>query len=124
MTITKSQTATGALAQSATGKYTDDAATPAKMTITLGFSPQHIRVTNLTTRVAFEWMLGMAVGESLKSAAAGTRTLETDTAIVINLAAKVKANDDDPTQPDVPITFDFYATGIAQNDKIYWQVTG
>lgn len=43
----------------------------------LGFTPRYIRVENVTDRIAVEWFEGMADDTCVKTAAAGTKTLET-----------------------------------------------
>ena len=43
----------------------------------VGFTPRYIRVWNVTDRVSIEWFEGMAANTALKTAAAGTQTLET-----------------------------------------------
>lgn len=45
--------------------------------ILTGFKPRYVRWVNLTDRVEIEWFEGMTANTSLKTAAAGTRTLET-----------------------------------------------
>jgi ABC-type taurine transport system ATPase subunit len=45
--------------------------------VVVGFKPRYVRWVNLTDRVEVEWFEGMAANTSLKTAAAGTRTLET-----------------------------------------------
>lgn len=44
--------------------------------ITVGFKPRRVRWINMTDRVEGEWIEGMAANSCLKTAAAGTRTLE------------------------------------------------
>lgn len=44
---------------------------------TVGFTPRYIRVENVTDRIAVEWFEGMAADTCVKTAAAGTKTLET-----------------------------------------------
>lgn len=43
----------------------------------LGFTPKYIRFWNVTDRISIEWFEGMAADTCLKTAAAGTQTLET-----------------------------------------------
>lgn len=43
----------------------------------VGFTPRYIRVENVTDRIAVEWFEGMDADTCVKTAAAGTRTLET-----------------------------------------------
>ena len=44
---------------------------------TVGFTPRYIRFQNITDRIAVEWFEGMAADTCLKTAAAGTKTIET-----------------------------------------------
>ncbi len=44
--------------------------------IVVGFKPQYVKWENVTDRVCGEFYLGMAANSCLKTAAAGTRTLE------------------------------------------------
>ena len=50
--------------------------TAADFTITLGFSPKYIKITNLTDRISAEWYAENGNATQLKTVAAGTRTLE------------------------------------------------
>ncbi len=43
----------------------------------LGFVPRYIKVENVTDRISAEWYEGMAADTCIKTAAAGTKTLET-----------------------------------------------
>lgn len=43
----------------------------------LGFTPKYVVWENVTDRVKIEWYEGMAANTSIKTVAAGTRTLET-----------------------------------------------
>jgi len=69
--------------QIAVGSYFDDG-TVAAFTITVGFKPLWVRVVNETSRDMFEWYNGMAANESVKTVAAGTRTLGTTLGITQN----------------------------------------
>ena len=44
---------------------------------TLGFTPRYIRYQNITDRISVEWFEGMTADTCLKTAAAGTVTIET-----------------------------------------------
>ena len=83
MAITQTQTNAVDRVKTAHGAYLDDAATPDAMTITVGFYPRYIRVINLTDRIEYEWIKGMAATQTLKTVAAGTRTLDTNSEITI-----------------------------------------
>ncbi len=88
----------------ATGSFMDDAATPAAATITLGFQPRYVCLENVTDRIKYEWFDGNANGTTLKTVAAGTRTLDTADA-----AVSVVANG-----------FTIGAAAILQNKQIRW----
>ena len=45
--------------------------------VNLGFTPRYVCWENVTDRVKVEWYEGMAANTCIKTAAAGTRTLET-----------------------------------------------
>lgn len=45
--------------------------------VNLGFTPKYVCWENVTDRIKVEWYEGMAANTSIKTAAAGTRTLET-----------------------------------------------
>jgi hypothetical protein len=78
------------------------------LTITPGFVPNYVKVVNVTTRVMQEWFKGMNQGDSVDSAAAGTRTLETDDMLVVNETTGV-----------VTIT----ASGtFADNETVAWEI--
>lgn len=47
------------------------------MLVEVGFTPKYVNFVNLTDRIGVEWFEGMTADTCLKSAAAGTRTLET-----------------------------------------------
>jgi len=62
------------------GTYTGDGAAK---TLTIGFKPAYIRVLNFTDRIEYEKYNTMAAADTLKTVAAGTRTLETGSDIVL-----------------------------------------
>jgi len=45
--------------------------------VNLGFTPKYVAWENVTDRTKIEWYEGMAANTCIKTAAAGTRTLET-----------------------------------------------
>jgi len=108
MAVTSSQSKNPAsVVQIAHGRYLDDAATPAAATITLGFLPRYFEWLNDTDRIGWAWYEGMADGTTLKSAAAGTRTLDTsDAAITVN---------------DTALTVTIAAAVILQNKQYSWR---
>lgn len=121
MAITATQYNTPHVVQFASGSHLDSAASPALLTVTLAFSPRYILVLNETTRVQYEWFYGMAATKNIATAAAGTRTLDTNSAIIPIAVTAVTPNGDDATPAAVVESFTFFASGIAQNDQIRWQ---
>ena len=67
----------------AVGRVTTDAGAAAVTTFSCGFVPREVRFHNLTDRISDEWYEGMAALSSLKTVAAGTRTLEVAAGITI-----------------------------------------
>lgn len=104
MTVTATQVNAVERVQRATGKFVDDAGSPAAYSVTVGFAPKYVRYLNLTTRVEFEWYDGMAATYTLKSVAAGTRTADTGTGISVSGGT---------------ITF----AAPAQNDICFWEAS-
>lgn len=45
--------------------------------VTVGFTPRYVQWCNNTSRIQIEWFEGMADDTCIKTAAAGTRTIET-----------------------------------------------
>lgn len=73
-------TASESLMRLATGKITFDGTTITAtdfVRVTCGFRPKRIHVENVTSRISLDWWEGMAANTSIKTAAAGTKTLET-----------------------------------------------
>lgn len=58
-------------------KFDTDSATAAAVDVAFGYAPRKVTLVNLTDRITHEWYEGMTSGYSLKTVAAGTRTLET-----------------------------------------------
>ena len=104
MAITSSQENGDAIVHYASGSYLDSAGTPAAATITLGFTPRYFAWHSTTGRISYEWFDGMADGTTLKTVAAGTRTLDT-TDVAIDVDGGI-----------VTIA----AAAILQNEQIRW----
>jgi hypothetical protein len=85
MAITKNYSdSNGGDFQRATGRFLNDA-TAVAVSIELGFKPRYFVWENLTDRIKYEWFEGMASGTTIKTVAAGTRTLDTaDVAIQVS----------------------------------------
>lgn len=86
-TVSNDQTTVGAFAA---GKIVYDATAITATDYTrveTGFQPRFIEWENATDRVKIEWQEGMTSSQCLKTAAAGTRTLDT-TALAVVVDAK------------------------------------
>ena len=88
---------TNGIARGCSGGHTGDGTL---LTVTLGFKPQQVKLINITDVVSFEKIEGMATAATLETAADGTRTIDTTSAIVltdngftvaaaVNISAKV-----------------------------------
>jgi hypothetical protein len=60
----------------ASGAMVSDAGAAEAATINLGFVPRSVKFVNLTDRISYEYHEGQAAGDSLKTVAAGTRTID------------------------------------------------
>jgi hypothetical protein len=63
--------------------HSDDAAVPALVTLTPGFKPRYVCIDNVTDRIKYEWYHGMASTDYVKTVAAGTRTIATDSKLSV-----------------------------------------
>lgn len=79
-TVTISKREDG-VARSATFSFTGDGGA---QTITLGFVPTEVQIINETDVILWSKIDPMAAANSIKQVAAGTTTLDTGSAIVIN----------------------------------------
>lgn len=92
----------------ATGQLVTDSATAAAVAVAVGFAPRKVVLLNLTDRISYEWRSGMAANETLKTAAAGTRTDDTgDAAIVVSGS-----------------TVTFSATAVPASKTLFWEAIG
>jgi hypothetical protein len=77
MTITATVTPAQEITRMVSISHLDAAGSPAAASYDVGFVPRYIRVENSTDRISDEWFTGMTSAHSVRSAAAGTRSLET-----------------------------------------------
>jgi hypothetical protein len=68
-------------AQDTAGVSTDGAG---NLKCKFGFTPDTVKVDNATTRTILTWFRGMAAGDYCKQVAGGTRTLETDSGLLVD----------------------------------------
>ena len=64
--------------------FTTDAVAAADTTFNFGFKPRLVQLINLTDRITEEWFEGMAATNVLHTVAAGTRTIDANSLIVVN----------------------------------------
>lgn len=74
-------TRSGGVVNSASGSFTSD---NAAQTITLGFKPAWMKVINETDVIVWEVFASSSATKVLKTVTAGTTTVDTGSAIVIN----------------------------------------
>lgn len=77
--------------------------TAADFSLTLGFNPKYVKVSNLTDRVSGEWFEDIGNTEQLKTVAAGTRTFAdcgiavTENVVAVTVATAALETDNDVT---------------------------
>lgn len=104
-----------ATGQFASGKVVFDATTIVAteyVRIECGFLPRHIEWENLTDRIKVEWNEGMTTSQCLKTAAAGTRTLDTTALAVV------------PDSKGFRILQDATLAAILASKTCYWRAYG
>lgn len=65
----------------ASGSFTSDGTAAV---VTLGFKPRWVKVVNTTDVIVWEKIEGMAAANAVKTVTAGTTTIDTGSAILIN----------------------------------------
>jgi hypothetical protein len=91
MAITSSMRCDNGAMSFASGSFIDTG-TILATAISLGFVPRYVRLENVTDRDGWEWFEGAAAGTTLKTVAAGTRTLDTsDVAISVGTLSMTTA---------------------------------
>lgn len=78
------------------------------VTVTVGFTPRHIRVVNEDLVVVWEKFEGMGATAAIKTVTAGTTTYDTNSAIVINTDG----------------TFTISAAAAGDGDNLLWAAWG
>lgn len=81
MSITKSQDNGNGIVRQSSGSFLNEGTAEA-VVVDLGFSPKYFLFLNETDRISYEWFDGMAEDTTLKTVAAGTRTLDTGDAAI------------------------------------------
>lgn len=81
MAITSTEKPSNGIVRDTTGSFITTS-TAADVAIDLGFAPRYFRWVNETDRIEYEWFEGMATDTTLKTVAAGTRTLDTADAAI------------------------------------------
>jgi hypothetical protein len=110
ITLTETQSSNGTRRYQA--RHLDDAGAPAAAVFYPGFRPRYVRVTNRTDRIQWEWYEGDTSGHALKTVAAGTRTADTASELVVVTAAG--------SRPSITL-----AAGVTlQNKQYHIEATG
>lgn len=119
MTLAATQANSAGITNLATGRRSGTRVA-ADFTITLGFIPRYFVIENLTDRVKCEWFDGMNQGDSLKTIANGTRTLETSDGVIVRNTTVDAANGVSGT-----VNIDVSVDGIeTDDDQIQWMAQG
>lgn len=63
----------------ASGSFTSD---NTATTVTIGYTPRHVRVVNTSDATIYEWFDSMPANSTIKTVTAGTTTIDTTGAIV------------------------------------------
>lgn len=100
------------ISNTAFGVVVTDAGGAVDTTFKLGFVPFRIRFINATDRIELEWLNGMGAA-SLRTVAAGTRTLDTGSYIVADL-----------TQSHSGFSFTIKAADIPASKSCFWIAEG
>ena len=103
MTITASQTNAVESPKFASGKFSDDAGSPAAYSVTLGFTPRYVKMFNVTTIKAQEWLTGMGDADAFQVVNHDTAQSSFVTSGGITVSGGT-------------VTF----PAAAQNDVVYW----
>ena len=82
------------IARGTSGGHTGDGT---KLTVTLGYRPQHVKIVNVTDAAVWEKIDGMTDAQTIKVVTAGTTTVDTGSTLVITddgftLAAAANVN--------------------------------
>lgn len=109
---------------SAYGKITLDGTSitaTSYLAIDVGFTPKYFRLENATDSISVEWFEGMAEDTCIKTAAAGTRTLET-TNKGVSLASKssTTAASTDAAARTVLVSQNATLAVVAASKVLYW----
>jgi hypothetical protein len=84
---TNTQEVSAGVVNHSSGLLVNDAGGAVSVTLNVGFLPRVFRVVNITDRITYEWYTGMTNPGAVKTAAAGTRTLETTEGVTMGTAA-------------------------------------
>jgi hypothetical protein len=107
MAITSSQTNGMEITRMASGAHLDDAASPAAISLTLGFTPRYVKMVNSTTIQVQEWFEGLGAADAIKT------VNHASTQLSKILTGGITVDGGTVTLP-----------APAQNDQIYWVALG
>lgn len=130
---TAGQTATGNTPpgdgpKSAFGKLVLDATAltaTSYLAFSVGFTPKYFAYVNATDRITVEWFEGMAEDTCIKTAANGTRTLETtNKGISLVTAATTTAGTTDAAGRTILVSQNATLAAVAISTTAYWTARG
>lgn len=120
MTLLSTQVNADGVVRKASGSRTGTRVA-ADFTIFLGFIPTYVKVVNITDRVQSEWFAGMNQGDSLKTIANGTRSLETSDGLIVGVAETDNAPD---TVAEGSFFVDVSVDGLeTDDDVVVWEAS-
>lgn len=95
------------------------------LAISVGFTPKYFRFENATDRIMVEWFEGMAEDTCIKTAAAGTRTLETtNKGISLATLSSTTAAASDSAARTVLVSQNATLAVVAASKVCYWTARG
>lgn len=89
--------------------------------VEVGFTPRYIQWCDVTSRVQLEWFEGMAANTCIKTAAAGTRTIETTNGGITVCDSDGTAN---PTGRCFKVLQNATLAAILASEVVNWRALG
>lgn len=98
------------------------------ITLTLGFVPTYFEITNVTDRIKHQWYQGMNAGDYIEQLANGTKTLETDDKVVVQVSTRAGGSNGGggtaDTTPSGVVTITVDSGIMTDNDTVVWVAEG
>lgn len=94
------------------------------LTINLGFVPKYINIFDATQGTEISWFDGMAAGNYIYAASAGTTALETDSALVVNSGTTGTSPVTFEPAASIVLTLTGLTFAVSNNDSVFWTIEG